>query len=381
MPDYYFLGGNEKAVSQSGDYRIHKREVIVAQIRILYYLNQFFAGIGGEEKADVPVGSREGALGPGKRLQDLLGDSANIVVTAYCGDNYFAGHTNEALEGILQIAREHDVKMLVAGPAFASGRYGFTCVEVCHSVSTSLGLDCVTGMHVENPGVDRYRQYKDRRVWLFPTAEGVAGMEDALSKMAQCVSKLAVGSVIGTASDEGYIPRGFRAVEVTSKTGVERAIDMLLDKAAGQPFAAEIPVESLEEIPIAPPITNLADVCLALVTTSGVVPAGNPDGFKQHRNTEWRKYSVENLNSMKDSKWDVRHGGYDNAFMLDNPNYGVPLDACREMESEGVFARLYPYFYSTPGTNGLISVMQRIGKEMVSDMKAESVNAVLLVAT
>ena len=33
--------------------------------RIVHYINQFFAGIGGEEKADFRPESREGAVGPG----------------------------------------------------------------------------------------------------------------------------------------------------------------------------------------------------------------------------------------------------------------------------------------------------------------------------
>ena len=67
--------------------------------------------------------------------------------------------------------------------------------------------------------------------------------------------------------------------------------------------------------------------------------------------------------------------------MYDNPNYGVPLDVCREMEKEGVFARLSPYFYGTTGVDALIPVMQAIGKEMANDMKAEGVDAALLVST
>ena len=57
------------------------------KVRVMHYINQFFAGIGAEEKADVPVDFREGPIGPGKRLQELLGDSAEIVVTVYCGDS------------------------------------------------------------------------------------------------------------------------------------------------------------------------------------------------------------------------------------------------------------------------------------------------------
>ncbi len=354
---------------------------MVPKVRIMHYINKFFAGVGGEEKAKVPVGFSEGLVGPGKRLQELLADSAEIIVTAYCGDDYFAEHHDEVLKSILQIAADNNVKIIIAGPAFASGRYGFACAEVCHAVSNSLGMYCVAGMHPENPGVETYQQYKDGRVFIFPTTGSVSGMEEALSKMASFISKLAAGLATGSASEEGYIPRGFRLVELASKSGVDRAVDMLLDKVAGHPFVTEIPVESLEKVHAAPPVTNLADACLALVTTAGVVAAGNPDGFKMHRNTQWRKYSIENLESMKETKWDVRHGGYNTTFMLENPNYGVPLDVCREMDKDGVFAKLYSHFYTTPGINGLISVMQRLGKEMALDMQAEGVDAALLVST
>lgn len=351
------------------------------KVRIMHYMNQFFAGVGGEDKADTPVSYRQGVAGPGKRLQDLLGDSAEIVVTVYCGDNYFAPNSEEALALILEIAKKCDVRMLVAGPAFASGRHGFACAEVCHTVSTSLGLYCVTAMSPDNPGVDRYRNYKNDKVYLLPTAGAVSGMEEALKRMAQFVSKLAAGTVIGPPSEEGYIPRGIRRDAKASKSGAERVIDMLLNKMAGHPFITEIPVASVEAVPAAPRITNLKESCLALATTAGIIRPGNPDGFKGHRNTQWRKYPIDELNSMKDTRWDVLHGGYNNAFMYSNPNYGVPLDVCRELEKEGVFARLYPYFYGTTGVDAMIPVMQAIGKEMVVDMKAEGVDAVILVST
>jgi glycine reductase len=156
---------------------------------------------------------------------------------------------------------------------------------------------------------------------------------------------------------------------------------MLLNQHYGRPFITEVPVESLEEIPILPPVTNLAEACVALVSETGLVPLGNPDGFKSHRNTVWKKYSIASLNSMQDDKWELRHAGWDVSFNTKNPNYAAPLDVCREMEREGVFARLYPALYSVCGNNGQISVMQRIGREMAADMKADGVDVALLVAT
>jgi betaine reductase len=352
----------------------------MTKVRVMHYVNQFFAGIGGEEKADVPMDYRKGSVGPGKRLQALIGNIAEIVVTAYCGDNYFPTHREDVLKSILQIAKEHEVKILVAGPAFEAGRYGFACIEVCHFLSTSLGLECVTGLHPMSPAIDGYKQYKDRSVFAIPTAESAKGMEDALSKMAKFVSKLATGSTIGSASEEGYIPRGFRVTEFVSKRGADRAIDMLLDKLSGHPFVTEIPVERFEEIPIPQRIINLTDTQIALASTTGANPVGNPDKLTVGKNTRWGKYCIDKLNSMKDSKWDFIHSGYNTAFMYENSNYGVPLDVCREMEREGTL-KLYPYLYATSGGGGTISDMQSIGKEMARDMKAGGVDAVLLVST
>ena len=351
------------------------------KVRVMHYLNQFFAGIGGEDKADVSVDSIKGAVGPGKRLQELLGNSAEIVVTAYCGDNYFNEHQDEALASILKIAKDNDVRMVVAGPAFTSGRYGCACAELCHAVSTSLDLNCVTGMHIDNPGLDIYKDYKDWKVFCLPTAGDVKGMADALLRMSKFALKLATGSTIGLAADEGYIPRGFRLCEVVNKTGAERAVDMLLAQLAGRPFVTEIPNVSTELVPVAPRIKEPTKARLALISTTGVVPQGNPDGFKIFANTEWRKYSIGEINSMTDAKWDVVHGGYETTAMRNNPNYGVPVDACRALEKEGVFKELYPYYYATVGVVARIPAMEAIGKAIAQDVKAEDIDAVLLVST
>ena len=69
----------------------------MAKTRVVLYLNQFFAGIGGEDKADVGFGVSETPIGPGnlykKCLHDVYGDDAELVATIYCGDNYFSKDT------------------------------------------------------------------------------------------------------------------------------------------------------------------------------------------------------------------------------------------------------------------------------------------------
>ena len=50
-------------------------------MRVVHYLNQFFGGIGAEEQAGVGLEVHNGAVGPGKLLEQLLGEGAEIVMT------------------------------------------------------------------------------------------------------------------------------------------------------------------------------------------------------------------------------------------------------------------------------------------------------------
>jgi glycine reductase len=167
----------------------------------------------------------------------------------------------------------------------------------------------------------------------------------------------------------------------STKDGAQRAVDMLLAKIAGQPFVTEIPLESAETVPVAPAIAALANARIALATSSGVILKGNPDNFKAHKNVQWKKYSIDNMDTMKKTDWDVLHSGFNNVFMKENPNFGIPLDASRDLERAGVFAKLHPYFYTTSGCNASVPVMKRLGREIVADMKAEKVDGVIMVST
>ncbi len=62
------------------------------KIRVVHYINQFFAQIGGEEKADIEPVLMEGIVGPGLALKSGLGDDYEVVATVICGDTYFGGN-------------------------------------------------------------------------------------------------------------------------------------------------------------------------------------------------------------------------------------------------------------------------------------------------
>src|SRR6266542_5377283 len=96
-------------------------------VRVVHYVNQFFGGIGGEERADEPVQIRIGAVGPGRGLEQQWAGAARIVATIVGGDNFVSTRSAEAEPAIRAALAEHRPDVVVAGPAFNAGRYGLSC--------------------------------------------------------------------------------------------------------------------------------------------------------------------------------------------------------------------------------------------------------------
>ena len=353
-----------------------------SRIRIVHYLNPFFAGLGAEEKADEPPSLIDGAAGSGKLLAQMLGERAQIVATVACGDNYASEHREGAAAEIVKLLRPLAPDVAILGPGFDAGRYGAACVTIGHRIAQELTIPCITALFPENPGVSIYRDCRNPNLYCLPTTRSASGLRDVVPRMAHLALRLADGDAIGPASVEGYLSRGIRRLERAQQPGAERAVSMLIAKMSGQTFHTELPYSSQgARAAAAPPLASLAASKVAIISTAGVVPIGNPDRFFLRGNTFWRKYEVSKLERLETGKWSAVHGGYSTSWMNQNPNLGVPLDALRYWEQQGVFGQLAPYFYSIPGVGAEFDQASRMGREIAADLKAQEIDAALLVST
>jgi glycine reductase len=159
-------------------------------LTIVHIVNQFFAGLGGEEKAGSPVVVVEGGRSS-TWTSAQLGDRGKVVATIYFGDNYFHEHVEEAKGVIVREVEKRRPDVVVAGPAFNSGRYGLASVEICQAVAEGLGIGCVVGMDAENPAIPAYREYRNRRFIYF--GGSAAGIHTALSVMARFACRVKWG--------------------------------------------------------------------------------------------------------------------------------------------------------------------------------------------
>ena len=345
-------------------------------VRIVHYLNQFFAGIGGEEKADTPPQFRSGPVGPGVGLTNHLEGRANIAGTLICGDNYFVEHQEEAIARLMEMAHGCRADVLVAGPAFNSGRYGTACGAVAQAWQ-NRGRPAVTAMNVNNPGVELY----SGDLYILPTSPTAASMNDVLPKLADFALRLNRGAEIGSADTEGYFPRGVRKNLRVEQGASGRAVGMLLAKLAGRPFQTELRIPEFKSVPPASPVADLSSALVALVTECGLVPSGNPDRLETWNASKWFKYPIGGLNGFERGDYEAWHGGCDTAGTNDDPDRTVPLDAARLLEKSGVIHRLYDYYYVTTGNMANIKMMVKIGEEMAQDMRAQGIQAAILTAT
>jgi glycine reductase complex component B subunit gamma len=346
-------------------------------MRVVHYLNQFFGGIGAEEHAGTPLQERDGAVGPGRLLEPLLGDGARIVMSLVCGDNHAVENQQAVTSSVLERIRAVNADLFVAGPCFDAGRYGMAAGALCAAVQAELNIPAVTAMNQENPGVDLYRD----ALYIIDSGASPAEMREVLGKMASLAKKLVQKSVIGLPAEEGYLRRGLLRDQVVEQTAARRLVDMLVAKLNGKPFESEMLPVAFEAIPMPSAIKDLSQARVMLITDGGLVPKGNPDKIQGTAATRWGSYSIEGRDDLRGEEYEISHGGYDARFVQEDPDRLVPLNAMREMEKRGVIGKLHNEFISTSGRVNPLSNTRRMGREMAQKAKRDGVDAVILTST
>ncbi len=347
------------------------------KLRVVHYINQFFAQIGGEEKANILPMIKAGPIGPGLLLQEIFKHEAEIVATAICGDTYFAENIEEASKELVSLIAGYKPDVVVAGPAYNAGRYGTACGAICKAVKEDLNINAVTAMYHENPGVEIYKKY----AYILPTGISPKEFKEIAPKLSKFCLKLAKGLEIGFPEEEGYIPQGFRVNVWSDKRGAYRAVDMLIRKLNNEDFQTELPMPIFDRVPPATEIKNLNKAVIALVTSGGIVPIGNPDKLEAHNASKYLKYNITDVNDLKSGEYETAHGGYDPVFANDDPDRILPLDEARELEREGKIKKVFDYYYVTVGNTTAVSNAVKYGKSIGEELKQANVDGAILTST
>lgn len=348
-------------------------------IRAVHYLNQHFGGLGAEERAGIAPRWFDGARGPGRLIEQLVPE-LEIIGTAVAGDDYVASKHDAAADEIVALIENHTSDrrpdVVIAGPAFNAGRYGLACAAVCAKASARLGVPAVTALYPENPAVAVFRGQVD----MVRAGDDVLSMREAAQTLARAGLKLARGGTL-VPSEDGAIAHGIRQNYFAERQGAQRAIDMLLRKLAGKAFETEYAMPVFDRVPPAPPLSSAARATIALVTSGGIVPRGNPDRIEAASASRFGAYSVEGLDALSSTSHQCVHGGYDPTFANADPNRVVPLDEARALQRDGRIGRLHDTYYATVGNATSVANARRYGAEIAAKLVNEGVQAVIFTST
>ena len=345
--------------------------------KAIHYINQFFGGVGGEDEADFEPVIKEGPVGPGSALQAEL-KGVEITHTVICGDNFMASHKDEAIKRITGFLAGAEFDLFLAGPAFRSGRYGVSCGEMCKFAHEVYGVPAVTSMHEENPGVDLYRE---NPFYILKGGDGAAKMRQDIAATAAFANKLIAGGEILWADAEGYFPRGIRKEVFVEKTAANRTVDMLLAKLSGEHFETEYKIEVRDRVIPSKPIADLSKAKIALVSSGGLVPMGNPDRIPGGTATIWKRYDISKMDSIKSGEFYSVHCGINTDFVNADPEVLVPLSSLREFQRNGEVGEVHDYFYSTTGNLAALKDARRMGAEIAEALKSEGIDGAIFVST
>ena len=251
------------------------------------------------------------------------------------------------------------------------------CATIAAAVQEELGIPALTGMYEENPGADMFKN----QVYMIATKNNAAGMRDAVTKMAPLALKLAKGEPIGASAEEGYMPNGIRVNFFESERGSKRAVNMLLKKLGGKPYVTEYPMPDFDRVDPNPAVKDLAHAKIALVTSGGIVPKGNPDHIESSSASHYGEYDITDVYDLTEETYETAHGGYDPVYANQDSDRVLPVDVLRDLEKEGVIGELHNKFYTTVGNGTAVANAKAFAAEFSQKLLADGVDAVILTST
>jgi glycine/betaine/sarcosine/D-proline reductase family selenoprotein B len=148
---------------------------------------------------------------------------------------------------------------------------------------------------------------------------------------------------------------------------------------------------TVDDAPFAPMPVELADQRLALLSAGGVFRVGDdpmgPDGPSQQESLALIKEFLRGAPTLSvipkdtpDSALTARHPGYDALTAQRDPGTVFPLAVLRQLEDEGL-VRLAEHHYAFTGATSQVRLREQVAPEWAQRLRADGVDACLLVAT
>ena len=156
---------------------------------------------------------------------------------------------------------------------------------------------------------------------------------------------------------------------------------MFVAKLKGESFETEYKMPVFDRVPPQPAVKDLSHATIALVTSGGICPKGNPDHIEASSASKFGEYSLDGVNDLTSETYCTAHGGYDATYADQDADRVLPVDVLRDLEREGVIGKLHDKFYTTVGNGTSVANAKKFGAEIVNRLVSDGVTAVILTST
>jgi len=217
--------------------------------------------------------------------------------------------------------------------------------------------------------------------YIMEVGKSAASVRKAVPLITGFANKIILGEKLGTPKQEHYFPKGQRVNVFHEKNGAVRAIEMLVKKIKGDDYETELKISVYEKVTPSAPLAELSHAKIALCTSGGIVPFGNPDHMFAATAKFWKKYDLSGKKELGKNEFESVHAGYDPVYANENPNRVAPYNVLKDFEEEGIIGEVYPYLLTTTGNSTSVADATRMGKEMAEDLIKAGVDGVILTST
>lgn len=160
-----------------------------------------------------------------------------------------------------------------------------------------------------------------------------------------------------------------------------RGINMLLAKYRGEKYQSEVQITVPTFNPAPRLKKKLLESKIAFVTDGGLVPKGNPDNLVPINADKFCIYSFGGKNSLSPNDYEISHQGYENQYVLEDPNRLIPLDAARMAEFAGQIRKISDIFFSTTGVMVSVENSKKMGRDIAVCVVENEIDGVFLTST
>lgn len=151
-------------------------------MKVLFIFDQIQAGMGGKEKANLPLGGKTTGIGSTAMMESQLKNvGGNIIATLYCGDKFFDDNKDMVKEKMVAMVKKMNPDVVICGPAYDYKGYANMCAILASEIINKTDIKALCAMSEQNDSV--IAEYKnDISIVKMPKKGGI-GLTESLKNI------------------------------------------------------------------------------------------------------------------------------------------------------------------------------------------------------